>query len=77
MGGVATDREDGPLAGDALTRSSNQHGLLGTVEEAVALPLAPGWLEVMLEAKDSDGNVGRDSIRLWVGSRLYLPIIVK
>jgi len=75
--GVATDREDGPLAGQALTWTSDQHGALGSGEEVLAPPFDPGWHDVVLRAVDSDGDSAEDTIRLWVGSRLYLPMSLK
>jgi len=75
--GTAFDREDGPLSGDALTWTSDQHGPLGTGEEAIAPPFDPGWHELAFKAQDSDANVAERKIRVFVGSRIYLPIVLK
>ena len=75
--GVAFDREDGPLADEALTWTSDQHGLLGTGDEALAPPFDPGWHEVVFKAQDSDGKVAERSIRLGVGNQIHLPIVLR
>jgi hypothetical protein len=71
------DAEDGPLGDEAYAWASNRDGALGSGEEAVAEGLSAGMHTITLSATDSDGHVAEQSIRLWVGSRVYLPVILR
>ena len=64
--GLATDAEDGSLAGGNLFWESDAAGLLeiGPVLQTTKLP--PGEHTITFKAIDSDGNVGTDSISLLV-----------
>jgi len=77
LSGHAFDPEDGPLGDSALTWTSDRDGLLGNGGDIVIPKLGPGWHTITLRATDSDGNVAEDSIRLWAGDQVYLPIILK
>jgi len=71
------DAEDGPLGDEAYAWTSDRDGDLGTGEEAVAEGLSTGMHTITLSATDSDGHVAVQSVRLWVGSRMYLPVILR
>jgi hypothetical protein len=71
------DPEDGPMEGDVFSWSSDQDGDLGTGEEVFVTELSPGWHEITVTATDSDGHTGTDTIRVYVGHQVYLPLILK
>jgi len=75
--GYAYDREDGPLATLPLHWRSNRDGALGDGSEIAVQSLSPGWHEIGLSATDSDGMVGSAKITIFVGQRLYLPVVLK
>jgi hypothetical protein len=72
--GNAYDREDGTLPGSSLAWGSDRDGFLGTGDQVLA-PLSPGWHTIFLTATDSNGNPAVVSIRVFVGTRLYLPVL--
>jgi hypothetical protein len=49
----------------------------GTGEEAVAEGLSAGMHTITLSATDSDGHVVEQKVRLWVGSQVYLAVILR
>jgi hypothetical protein len=75
--GAAYDLEDGPLADEALTWTSDRDGGLGSGEEVPALGLSPGWHDISLTATDSDEGTVNVTVRIFVGPRVYLPVILK
>jgi hypothetical protein len=76
--GAGTDLEDGPLTDETLfTWSSSLEGELGVGRELRFDDLRPGWHTITLEATDSDHFVGQDSVSISIGSRVYLPLILK
>jgi hypothetical protein len=76
--GAGTDPEDGPLTDETLfTWWSSQEGELGMGRELRFDDLLPGWHTITLEATDSDHFVGQDSVSIFIGSRVYLPLILK
>lgn len=74
---VGYDAEDGPLGDEAYTWTSNRDGNLGTGEEILVESLSPGWHEIIVTATDSDINSTSDSIQVYVGYRIYLPLVVR
>ena len=76
--GAGTDLEDGSLTDGALfTWSSSLEGELGVGRELYFDDLLPGWHTITLEATDSDHFVGQDSVSIFIGNRVYLPLILK
>lgn len=75
--GWVYDPDDGSLSGEGLSWSSDRDGLLGTGENVLAVSLSQGWHEITLTATDSDGQTGTASVTVFVGHRVYLPIILK
>lgn len=75
--GLATDPEDGPLPAESLAWSSDLDGVLGSGADVAVDTLSRGMHRITLSATDSDGNVATDTIRLVVGSQIYLPIVRK
>jgi len=71
------DAEDGPLSDDAYTWSSDRDGVLGSGEQILVTELSPGWHEITVTATDSDHNTATDTIRVYVGHWVYLPLILK
>ncbi len=65
---LASDPEDGMLAGTALTWSSDRQGPLGTGESLLVPQLAPGTHVVTVEATDSAGHTVADSVTILVGA---------
>ncbi len=74
--GQGYDLEDGPLGAESLSWSSDRDGVLGAGGELALSNLSPGLHEITLTATDSDGNQATASISLFVGHRLYLPLVV-
>lgn len=62
--GVASDPEDGALAGASLVWTDSVEGEIGQGEQFDAALLTLGDHVVTLTATDADGNVGEDSISL-------------
>jgi hypothetical protein len=71
------DAEDGPLGDEAFAWSSDRDGSLGSGEETVVDGLSTGLHTITLSATDSDGHVTEESVSLWVGSRVHMPVITK
>jgi hypothetical protein len=74
--GAASDIEDGPIPDDRLTWSSDVDGFLGTGRWIVTT-LSPGYHNITLTATDSDGNRGTATIRVYVGYKVYLPLVLR
>jgi hypothetical protein len=72
--GYAYDLEDGMLGQGSLQWSSDRDGLLGKGSEAL-ITLSPGLHHLTLSAQDSDGNTAYASISVFVGPKIYLPVI--
>ncbi|NOZ29076.1 MAG: hypothetical protein GXP39_13635 [Chloroflexi bacterium] len=70
------DAEDGPLGDGGYTWSSDRDGGLGTGEKLLVPSLSPGWHRITVTAVDGDGNVASDTIRVYVGHRTYLPMLL-
>ena len=75
--GMATDVTDGPLTDKSLSWKSDRDGVLGTGNEVSTETLSAGWHKITLTAIDSAGKSGDRTIRLFVGQRTYLPMILK
>ncbi|MBC8249669.1 MAG: PPC domain-containing protein [Anaerolineales bacterium] len=77
--GSAYDPEDGPLSDNAFSWESDRDGLLGHGETLVlpGLTLSPGWHTITLRAADSDGQIGSARVNIFIGHRVYLPVILK
>jgi len=74
--GAASDIEDGPIPDDRLTWSSDVDGFLGT-GRWIVVTLSPGYHNITLTATDSDGNRGTATIRVYVGYKVYLPLVLR
>ncbi len=64
--GAANDPEDGPLAGDVLSWSSDQDGLLGIGNDIDVPRLSPGTHRITFTARDRDGNLATKVISIIV-----------
>jgi hypothetical protein len=71
------DAEDGPLSSGAYSWTSDRDGYLGSGEEILVEALSPGWHQVTVTATDSHNNTASDTISVYVGYRMYLPLIFK
>lgn len=67
--GSATDPEDGPLTGSSLVWTSNIDGQIGTGESFTRSDLSVGDHTITFTATDSQGAIGRDSIKISIGPR--------
>ena len=74
--GNAYDREDGTLPGSSLAWESDRDGILGIGDQVLA-PLSPGWHTIFLTATDSNGSPAVARIRVFVGSKLFLPALLR
>ncbi|MFN8483481.1 MAG: hypothetical protein U0768_10600 [Anaerolineae bacterium] len=76
--GAGDDPQDGALAGDRLTWSSDRDGVLGTGEALDVRSLSPGDHTITLTARDSDGVQSTASLRLYVQAwQSYLPLVMR
>ena len=76
--GAGTDLEDGPLtSGTLFTWSLSLEGELGVGRNLYFDDLLPGWHTIALEVADSDGFVAQDSVSIFIGHRLYFPLIFR
>jgi hypothetical protein len=66
--GNGLDLEDGPLAGNSLSWSSNRDGMLGSGRDVSSDNLSPGEHTITLTAQDSDGNSVTESITITISS---------
>ncbi len=73
--GIATDLEDGGLPDTAMHWSSNVQGSLGVGPAVAVNSLQPGDHVVTLSATDSHGQVTSVSVPIFVGHRVFLPLI--
>jgi hypothetical protein len=64
--GSATDPEDGPIAGAALSWNSNLMGIIGSGTSFTATNLVPGAHFITLTATDSDAEQGTDTLTVVV-----------
>jgi hypothetical protein len=74
--GYAYDLEDGTLPDTALRWSSSRDGNLGTGSQ-VLVSLSPGEHVITLTATDSDGNVTTATVQVYVGHKIYLPLVLR
>jgi hypothetical protein len=71
------DAEDGPLSGEAVRWTSDREGDLGTGDWLLAPELGSGWHRVTVTASDSDGHRVTETVRIFAGQRLYLPMALR
>ena len=74
---LAIDCENGPWDGDALTWQSDRDGYFGAGTDVDLPDPSPGIHEITLVATDSDDMVGESSVRVIIGSRVYLPVTLR
>jgi hypothetical protein len=79
LDGSAYDPEDGPLSGNALSWWSDRDGLLGRGETVIipGLTLSTGQHRLTLKATDSDGQTGEAHVTVFIGHRVYLPVLLR
>jgi hypothetical protein len=77
LSGLGTDVTDGPLGENSLSWRSDRDGPLGTGKEVFTSTLSPGQHRITLTATDSGGHTGAETINLYIGTRLYLPTILR
>jgi hypothetical protein len=76
--GSGTDLEDGPLSDDMRFRwRSSIEGELGIGRKLFFEDLLPGRHVITLEVADSDGFISQDSVSIFVGRLLYVPLLLK
>jgi hypothetical protein len=75
--GGAWDREDGTLPETALTWSDSRQGTLGQGVQLRVHDLSFGEHLITLTASDLDGQAGTTSVRIFVGDRLWLPLVLR
>ena len=77
LNGLGSDSEDGALGDEALVWSSNLDGRLGAGRSLFVDWLTPGAHTITLTARDSDGQAGAASLRIFVGLPMQLPMILR
>ena len=76
LDGSGYDLEDGILSGENITWSSDVDGFLGTGENLL-VDLSYGYHTLTLEVQDSDGNTSQKSISVFIGTKVYLPTVIR
>ncbi len=71
--GRGWDPEDGTLPDAALIWSSDKDGNLGSGASR-SVTLTPGVHNIVLKVTDSDDNTATESIRVYVGEKVFSPI---
>jgi hypothetical protein len=74
--GYAYDREDGALEDSSFSWISGKDGGLGS-GKLLLVNLSPGYHAITLSVTDSDGNTTSDTIHIFVGNRIFLPLTMK
>ncbi|MFH1086580.1 MAG: hypothetical protein V1772_12575, partial [Chloroflexota bacterium] len=77
LSALATDVEDGPLSGAALSWSSDRAGALGSGADVAVAHLSLGWHTLTAVARDSAGATGQASVRVVVGRQAWLPLVAR
>ena len=77
MQGTATDLEDGGLPDEALSWSSDKQGGLGIGPSVALNVLTAGTHLITLSVNDSQGHVTNATVSVFVGYKVYLPVILK
>jgi hypothetical protein len=76
--GYAWDPEDGPLPAETLAWESDRDGFLGSGAEMAVSTLSPGHHVITLRATDSDGQVGANSVSVFVRlPPVFLPLVLR
>jgi hypothetical protein len=75
--GTATDLEDGGLLDGALSWSSNKQGGLGIGPSVALNVLTAGTHLITLSVHDSQGHITNTTVSVFVGYKVYLPVILK
>jgi hypothetical protein len=75
--GSTHDAEDGMLDPAVLSWHSNRDGDLGTGTDRLLTEPSHGWHTITLTATDSDDNPSSESVDVYVGYRVYLPLVVR
>ena len=75
--GTATDLEDGGLPDSALHWSNDRQGSLGIGPSLPLNVLQAGAHVITLTAIDSHGQTTNVSVPIYVGHRVYLPVVLK
>ncbi|MCX7681849.1 MAG: hypothetical protein N2508_07795 [Anaerolineae bacterium] len=73
--GEAVDPEDGPLPDESLVWTEGED-VLGTGRELL-VSLDAGWHTITLYATDADGNTAQAQVTVWVGYRVFLPLVLR
>lgn len=76
LDGSGYDLEDGIIAGENISWTSNVDGFLGSGANAL-VDLSYGYHTLTLEVEDSDGNTAQNSVTVFVGSKVYLPTVIR
>jgi hypothetical protein len=74
--GKGYDMEDGILSDDLLSWTSDLDGVLGNGNWLVVSGLEIGAHIITLTVTDSEGNADTATVNVFVGSELYLPLIL-
>jgi hypothetical protein len=74
--GSAIDLEDEELGDERLTWSSSRDGTLGSGRQ-IGVHLTWGAHTITLTATDSDGNRALATMSIFVGDRIYLPLMIR
>lgn len=77
LSGFGSDAEDGSLGDETLIWASDRDGTLGAGGLLLVDRLSPGVHTVTLTARDSDNMTGDAGIRIFVGQRLFLPLVLR
>jgi hypothetical protein len=75
--GTATDMEDGGLPDDVFHWSSDKQGSLGIGPSLGLNVLTPGLHLITLSVHDGQGHISTEKVSVFIGYRVYLPLILR
>lgn len=75
--GAGNDFEDGTLPGVSLVWSSDRQGTLGTGTSLPINNLQQGAHTITLTVTDSKSQTAQATVNIYIGAKLYLPLVVR
>jgi hypothetical protein len=75
--GSGNDLEDGTLPEVSLVWSSDKQGTLGAGASLAVNTLLPGPHTITLTVTDSQGHSSQATANIYIGAKLFLPVVIR